>query len=203
MGDRAASEAPSLNPRPRRPPLGREDRVDQLALPLALHEGVLDEVGLAAHAEPLQDACRRGVAGIERAGHAVQAEVVERDAQQRPSHLGRIAETLMVGVHDVADLALQMLLALEAQHDVADDLARLDRLGGHRQEVALRADRRRRDLQLEAVPYLVAAARRPTGGTGSRRPSTGTRTARRDRRSRTAGAAAARSRSARGTRRVG
>src|SRR6478736_2344971 len=56
------------------PPLTREHRVDELALPLALDPLVLDEVRLTTHPELLQHAGRASVARLESSDHAVQPD---------------------------------------------------------------------------------------------------------------------------------
>jgi hypothetical protein len=57
--------------RPARPPLPFEEGVDELALPLALDELVLDEVRLPAHAQPLEHPFRGRVSGLKPADHAM------------------------------------------------------------------------------------------------------------------------------------
>src|ERR1700733_8591168 len=51
--------------------------IDHFVGPLALNDLVLDEMGLAAHAESLQDAGRCGVPAVDPAEDAMQAQAVE------------------------------------------------------------------------------------------------------------------------------
>src|SRR5437879_2834233 len=92
--------------RRRRPPLALEDGVHQLALPLALDELVLDQVALAAHPDPLEDAGRGRVAYLQPADHAVQIEIVETQLEQRTRRLGGESPALVIGMDDEADLTL-------------------------------------------------------------------------------------------------
>src|SRR6476619_3759087 len=75
-------------------PLLSEDRVDRLAVPLALAPRVLDQVRLPAHAESLKHAHRRRVARLDAAVDAVQAVRGERELDDRLGRLGRVAVTL-------------------------------------------------------------------------------------------------------------
>ncbi len=93
-----------------------EDGVDQLALPLALDELVLDQVALAAHPDPFENAGRGRVArpqdGRSRgAGRDRRRHLLE----QRPGRLGGESLPLVVGVDDEADLALAVIAAAQAE----------------------------------------------------------------------------------------
>src|SRR2546430_16083446 len=99
-----------------------QERVDELALPLALDELVLDEVGLLPHPEPLEDARGGVVARLQAAGDAVQAKLVERQCEDHASRLGRIPAAVVVGMEEEADLTLAVLRAHEEEAGVADQL---------------------------------------------------------------------------------
>src|SRR5581483_10332825 len=103
-------------------PLAVEHRVDELALPLALHELVLDQVRLAPHPELLEDAGGGAVPGLKATDHAVELEVFERDPQQGARGLGRVSPALVRRVDDEADLALPVLQAHEPEDQVGDEL---------------------------------------------------------------------------------
>ena len=120
-----------------RAPLPVEDRVDELALPLALDPLVLDEVRLAPQAELFEHPRRRGVPRLQPANHPVQAEAVEGDTEERPRRLGREAMAAVRGMRDVADLAERMLLARPGQDHVGDDGSGLLLLGREREHVPL------------------------------------------------------------------
>src|SRR5262245_34037078 len=104
------------------PPLARQQRVDDLALPLALDPLVLDEVRLVTHPELLEDAGGATVARLEASDHAVQADDLEGKGEQRPRRLRRVAVSVMCAVEDEAELALAMWDARPEQRDVADEL---------------------------------------------------------------------------------
>src|SRR5690349_7881992 len=86
------------------PPLRREEGIDQLALPFALHPLVLDEVRLETHAELLEHARRGGVARLGAADQPVAAHRLEHERQQRPRRLGRVPPSLTGRVEREADL---------------------------------------------------------------------------------------------------
>ena len=83
-----------------RPPLAVEDRVRQLALPLAFHVLVLDQVRFLSHPELVQDARRRDVPSLGTADDAVQLHILERQSKEHADSLGGVSVTLMVGVDD-------------------------------------------------------------------------------------------------------
>src|SRR4051812_42843905 len=76
-------------------PLSSENRVDRLALPLALDPLVLDQVRLLAHPEPLEHGRGARVARLEPADHAVQIVGLERKLEHRLGRLGRVAVALV------------------------------------------------------------------------------------------------------------
>ena len=86
------------------PPTRGEDGVDDLVGPLALDPLVLHQVGLAAHAEPLQDRRRRGVAGVDASAHPVGAEPGEGQVDHGGGRLGGVAVAPVLGEEGVADL---------------------------------------------------------------------------------------------------
>src|SRR5438552_4536463 len=106
-----------------RAPLAREDRVVELALPLAFDELVLDEERLAPHPELLEHARRGGVPSLEPPDDAVQADHGEAELEQQPRGLGRIAVAMVGGVEHEADLAHAVLAARPVQAAVPDHLA--------------------------------------------------------------------------------
>src|SRR5262249_20070383 len=71
-------------------PLALQDRVHELALPLALHPLVLDELALEAHPELLEHAGGRGVTGLGPTDHAVKPGG-ERPVEDRAGRLRRVA----------------------------------------------------------------------------------------------------------------
>src|SRR3954447_5572177 len=107
------------------PPLPVEERVDELALPLALDPLVLDEKRLAPHTELLEHPRGAEIAGLGPADQAVPAHRLERNRQDRPRDFCRIAAALVRGRHDEADLPAAVLLADPVQREVAGDVAAL------------------------------------------------------------------------------
>jgi len=106
-------------------PLAGEDRVDELALPLALDPLVLDEVRLAAHAELLEHAGGADVAWLQPTDDTVEAESLEREREHRPRRLRRVALPLVRRMDEEAELALAMDLARPEERDVRDELVAL------------------------------------------------------------------------------
>ena len=84
--------------------------IDHLVGPLPLHPLVLHQVGLAPHAQALEDAGRRGVPGIDLSEDPVDPEFTEGQIDDRTRRFGRQSLTLRRGMEDVADLGLPMAL---------------------------------------------------------------------------------------------
>src|SRR6185312_1966 len=87
-------------------PVGGENGVDVFLLPFALEQAVLAEMRFAAHAETLHQAERGRVARIATGIDAVEIHAAETQADDGPHRLCGVAMALMIGVEDIADLAL-------------------------------------------------------------------------------------------------
>lgn len=82
----------------------------------------------------------------------MEAELLEPETQHDASAFPAVASSVVVGVHDEADLALAVLVAGIEQAEVADQPARRPEVGGQVQAVALLVDR---DLGLPAPEHLA------------------------------------------------
>ena len=137
----------------------REDRVDELALPLALDPLVLDEVRLTTHPELLQYAGRASVARLETSDHAVQPDDLEGIGEHRPRRFRRVAVSLMRAVEDEAELALAVCDACPEKRDVADELSRGPKLDGGAQPLAFGPKRAAGRLEREELTGLSERSR--------------------------------------------
>ncbi len=105
-----------------RPPLAGQERENELALPLALDELVLDEVRFLPHPQPLEHTGRCRVPSLEAADHAMQVELLEGEPQKEARRLGCEAATVVVRMEDESDLALPVQAAQVEEGAGADQL---------------------------------------------------------------------------------
>src|SRR5690606_11607769 len=106
---------------------------------------------LAAHAQAFHDGGGADVAGVAAGGDAVQAELVEAEAEQFPGGLGGQAAAVVGGVEHEPDLAVAVGAAVPEEGEVADDDAGVGELGGEAERLALVVEGGAEDLVLEGL----------------------------------------------------
>jgi len=121
----------------------------------------VDEVGLAPHAELLQDAGRADVPGVQAADDPMQPEIVEAEGERQFGGLRSEPLSVVVGMEDEPDLALAVDAAQPVQMNLADHP--VDLRPDHRERDALPVvvEPRLTDLLVEDLSNLGRAARLP------------------------------------------
>ena len=149
-------------------PLVGEQRVVELAAPLALDPLVVDQERLAPHAEPLEHRRGRGVARVQPADDPVQAELVEAEPEHLGCHLGGVAVPGELGLEHEPHLAGPVRLADKPEGDVADDVTGLAQHAEQVEAVALAAQRAPASFFSREARSSSSVMRRPSTGSGPR-----------------------------------